>query len=93
MPRRTRLWLNGVEMVPAAPMWLDQAPTDGPYVFAAWSPDAIRNMDGELAQRIFHAPTKKELLKLRAEVKANPHLHRKIKSNLLLNIRICLRRV
>jgi hypothetical protein len=51
-------------------------------------PHGIRQLDSEYSQRIMNMHESKEDPKnLRNDIKTNPHLHRKIKRNLLFNLR------
>lgn len=86
---RVQIWLNGVEMKPADRWRLDQAMVGRPGgpLFAAWTPHGIRQMESKFAERIIAARSRAALAVVRAELKKNPHLHRKIKDNLFLNIR------
>ena len=89
-----RIWINGVEMKPAPPEYLDQAPNVLGYGagFAAYTPEGIRALESQFAWRIMKCRTRRTLLKIRRELKQNPHLHRKLRSNLLLNIRLYIKK-
>lgn len=87
-----RIWINDVELLPARPEYLDQAPHHDGIVSAVLTPAGIGQLEEAYANRIMEARSKTALLKVRRDLKADKHLHRTIKSNLLLNIRSYLRR-
>lgn len=67
---------------------LDQAMVGHPSgpIFAAYTPEGIRQLDSEFCQRILSAKTVADFEQIEKDIWANPHLHTKIKSNLLLNL-------
>lgn len=92
----TRLWVDGVELKPVPMEERDQAPfamgANGFLSTATYTPAGIRQLDSDFCMAILKAKTRTQLLKVREEIKACPHLHRKrFKSNLLLNVRIRLK--
>lgn len=86
-----RMWINGVELFPAPEWRCDQAPNTLPGGWSSLTPGCITEIESALARRILDSKSKVELLNIRKDVKTNPHLHQRIKSNLLLNIRNYLR--
>lgn len=62
------------------PFYRDQAPMRGRCVMAAWTPEAIRDRESGYIRRILAGED------CGAEIKADPHLHEKLKGNLLKNL-------
>lgn len=72
-------------------LYVDQAMVSNQYfdrrvcsTFTLWG---IRQMDSMFIKKIMNMPTKKYADNLRREIKQNPHLHSKIKENLLENLK------
>lgn len=72
-----------------AKMHIDQAAVHSWWgertFFASYTPYGIKQLDGEYCKRICNLNEDPE--KLKKEIKENPHLHKLIKQNLLLNLK------
>ena len=68
-------------------MYVDQSMKNSQYgdrnLFSAYTPYGIKQIDSEFAKRIMEGDEPKEL---REDIKENPHLHRRIKRNLIFNL-------
>lgn len=71
-------------------LYVDQAIRSSTYgdrnIFSAYTPWGIRQLDSYYGNLIRTLPNKLFATKLRKEIKNNPHLHKKIKENLLFNL-------
>ena len=71
--------------------YIDQAMVSTQYfdrhLFAVYTPHGIRMLEGAYCEKMRNMPTKEYADDLRREIKKNPHLHEKIKENLLLNLK------
>ena len=71
-------------------VYVDQAGVNrlrykGLQITSFYLPEGIRQLDSEYSRRIMSH--REDTKNLRKEIKSNPHLHRKIKRNLLFNLR------
>lgn len=81
--RRKTLAAYGGECV----VYRDQAPLRGGFVFAAYTPFGIREIESEYAKRILSfTGDKKDRAALAKEIAENKHLHYAIRRNLLDNL-------
>jgi len=65
-------------------MYVDQSFNLG-YVSSFYTPYGIKGIDSGFAQRIMKL--EEDPKKLKKEIKENPHLHKRIKRNLIFNLK------
>jgi len=69
----------------------DQAPysskVEDRHISATFTPHGIRQIDSLFIRKIQNLPTRKYADQVKKEIIENPHLHEKIKENLLLNLK------
>ena len=69
-------------------VYVDQVPNRWKYqhvsFHSSFAPYGIQQIDAEFAKRIMNGNENPK--KLKKEIKENPHLHRKIKRNLIFNL-------
>lgn len=67
-------------------IYIDQCRVVKSFLYASYTPHGIRNLDTAFCKRILKAATANELREIEADLHDNPHLHIKIKENLILNL-------